>query len=186
MSLSALVVGLGLVLFVLFASTAASRADARGCGQSANSNPESVSNGQARDAVLCLINKERAKAGLGSLDQNKKLQKAAQRHTEKMVGSGCFDHQCSGEGDLGTRLESVDYLSGGLTSWAYGENIAYGVGDHGSPQALVDAWMNSPPHRANILSSGFDDIGIGFSAGTPNGRHAAGGSSTLDFGHRAG
>ena len=84
-----------------------------------------------------------------------------------MVGSGCFDHVCRGEADLGRRLEVVDYLTGGLTRWIYGENIAWGSGKLGAPKEIVKAWMNSPPHRANLLTNSFEDVGIGFRAGTP-------------------
>jgi uncharacterized protein YkwD len=103
-----------------------------------------------------------------------------------MVGTNCFDHECGGESDLGKRLESVGYLSGGLSRWAYGENIAWGGGDYGTARAIVNAWMNSPPHRANILSPEFHDIGIGFSPGTPSAGQADGAIYTTDFGLRVG
>ena len=52
----------------------------------------------------------------------------------------------------------------------------------GTPEAIVDAWMNSSGHRANILSRDFREIGVGFSPGTPNGGSATGGIYTTDFG----
>jgi uncharacterized protein YkwD len=161
-------------------------AAASGCGPNADASPQSISNGAARDAVICLLNKERSNAGLKPLDRNKQLQKAAQRHNERMVGTGCFDHECGGESDLGKRLESVGYLSGGLTRWAYGENIAWGSGSYGTARSIVAAWMDSPPHRANILSNDFRDIGIGFTAGTPTSGRADGATYTTDFGLRIG
>ena len=103
-----------------------------------------------------------------------------------MDGTGCFDHACSGEGDLGARLENVGYLGGGLSRWAYGENIAWGMRSAGTPSSIVDAWMNSSGHRANILSRDFREIGVGFSAGTPGGGGAPGGIYTTDFGLRVG
>jgi uncharacterized protein YkwD len=166
------------------ASTAVAKGN--GCGPAADANPSSISNGAGRDAVICLLNKERANAGLKPLDNNKRLQKAAQRHNDRMVGTGCFDHECSGESDLGKRLESVGYLSGGLSRWAYGENIAWGGGDYGTARSIVNAWMNSPPHRTNILSNDFRDIGIGFSSGTPDSGHDDGAIYTTDFGLRIG
>jgi uncharacterized protein YkwD len=175
-------------LLTLAAGPAVSQAAAKGggCGPAADAKPTSVANGAARDAVVCLLNKERAKAGLNALDDNKRLQKAAQRHNDRMVGTNCFDHECGGESDLGKRLESVGYLAGGLSRWAYGENIAWGGGDYGTARAIVGAWMNSPPHRANILSSEFHDIGIGFSPGTPSSGNAEGAIFTTDFGLRVG
>jgi uncharacterized protein YkwD len=181
-------VALLVALLLAIAAGPVSPASARGngCGPEADASPASLANGTARDVVLCLLNKERAKAGLKSFDNNKRLQKAAQRHNDRMVGTGCFDHECGGEGDLGKRLESVGYLTGGLSRWAYGENIAWGSGDYGTARSIVAAWMNSPPHRMNILSKDFRDIGIGFSSGTPSAGNANGSIYTTDFGLRVG
>ncbi len=154
----------------------------KGCGATADANPGKLSNGQARDVVLCLINRERSQAGLRPLDRNRKLQKAAQRHNNRMSGTGCFDHQCPGEAALDSRLRSVGYLNGGLDSWGYGENIVWGMRQRGTPRAVVAAWMNSSGHRANILSRDFRDIGVGFSEGTPMGGNDPGGIYTTDFG----
>jgi uncharacterized protein YkwD len=183
-ALIALTAAVSLALAMSTASPAVAKGS--GCGPAADASPASVTNGAARDAVLCLLNKERANAGLNPLDSNKRLQRAAQRHNDRMVGTGCFDHECSGESDLGKRLESVGYLSGGLSRWAYGENIAWGGGDYGTARSIVSAWMNSPPHRSSILSSDFHDIGIGFSSGTPDSGHADGSIYTTDFGLRVG
>lgn len=161
-------------------------AEARGCGSAADDNPGSIKPSAARDAVLCLVNKERNQAGLGNLDNDKRLQRAAQRHSDKMDGTGCFDHTCGGEGELGSRLESVDYIEGGLTRWAYGENIAWGAQRLGTPRNIVDAWMHSAGHRANILNRDFHDAGIGYAKGSPSKGSAAAGIYTMDFGLRVG
>lgn len=173
-------------LLALAGSPATPGAAASACGQSGNSKPDSLSTGEARDAILCLVNQERDKVGLPDLDRDKRLQKAAQRHNEQMDGTGCFDHACGGEGDLGARLENVGYLGGGLSRWAYGENIAWGMRGQGTPSSIVDAWMHSSGHRANILSRDFREIGVGFSAGAPGGGGAPGGIYTTDFGLRVG
>lgn len=181
-------------LIALFAAAAlalvggpgAASASASACGSDANANPANLSNGAARDVVLCLLNDERTDRGLKPLDNHKRLQKAAQRHNDRMVGTGCFDHECRGESDLGNRLKSVGYLTGGLTRWAYGENIAWGSGDYATPRSIVAAWMDSPPHRLSILSEDFHDIGIGFSRGTPSDGRASGAVYTTDFGLRVG
>lgn len=176
--LLALAVGFGLL-----ASPSVQRAGAASaCKESGDARPGKLTNGQARDAVLCLINRQRDQAGLPSLDRNRKLQKAAQRHNGRMRGSGCFSHQCPGEGSLEGRLRSVGYLDGGLRRWAYGENLAWGSGGHGTPSAVVAAWMRSAGHRANILSSSFREIGVGFDAGTPASKGDSGGTYTVDFG----
>ena len=146
--------------------------------------PDQLRNGQARKAILCLINKQRHQAGLGSLDRNKKLQKAAQRHNERMDGTGCFSHECPGEAPLDVRLD--DYLAGGLSAWGIGENVAWGSGDYGTPEAIVQAWMDSPGHRANILSRDWREVGVGFSVGSPTSGNSASGIYTTDFGLRVG
>lgn len=161
---------------------ATSFAGDKACKRWGNAAPDTLSNGEARKAIFCLINEKRAGAGLKPFDRSKKLQKAAQRHSDRMVGTGCFSHQCSGEAGLDTRLSSVDYLVNGLTSWAYGENIAWGMYDQGTPRAIVGAWMDSSGHRANILSRSFREIGIGFGAGTPQSKKDPGGIYTTDFG----
>jgi uncharacterized protein YkwD len=173
-------------LLVLAGSPATPGAAASGCGRAANSDPASLKTGEAREAILCLVNKERHDAGLGDLDRDKRLQKAAQRHNEHMDGTGCFDHACGGEGELGARLEAVGYLSGGLSQWAFGENIAWGMRSQGTPRSIVGAWMNSSGHRANILNRDFREIGVGFSVGTPGRDGDPGGIYTTDFGLRVG
>ena len=146
--------------------------------------PDKLRNGQARKAVLCLVNKQRHQAGLPALDRNKKLQKAAQRHNDRMDGTGCFSHECPGEAPLGSRLD--EYLAGGLSAWGIGENVAWGAGELGTPESIVKAWMNSPGHRANILSHDWREIGVGFSAGSPSSGHTEAGIYTTDFCLRVG
>lgn len=171
------------VLLALLAPSAASGGGKRGgCGGAGDAEPQQLSNGEARDAVLCLINGERNQRGLPDLQRDRKLQKAAQRHSERMDGTGCFSHECPGEAALGTRLGSVDYLGGAVERWAFGENIAWGMRSLGTPRAIVDAWMRSAGHRANILSTSFREIGVGFASGSPNGKRDPGGIYTTDFG----
>jgi uncharacterized protein YkwD len=176
----------GLALLALVASPLTPGASASACKRWGDSDPTHLRTDQARKAILCLVNKERDKAGLRDLDRDSKLQKAAQRHNDHMDGTGCFDHECGGEAGLDSRLEGVGYLVGGLTQWAYGENIAWGMQGQGTPESIVEAWMNSAGHRANILNNSFKEIGVGFSVGTPGGGRDPGGIYTTDFGLRVG
>jgi uncharacterized protein YkwD len=161
-------------------------ASASACSEWGDAKPDSIAPGDARKAIVCLLNVERQKAGVRPLESNKKLQRAAQRHSDEMDGSGCFDHECPGESALGDRLEIVDYLVGGLTRWVAGENIAWGYDKLGTPKAIVNAWMNSPPHRSTLLNGSFHDVGIGFAVGTPRDGGDPGGIYTADFGLRVG
>jgi uncharacterized protein YkwD len=176
----------GLAALALLAEAAPRASAASACSQWGKAKPDSLRAGQARKAVVCLLNAKRQNAGLRPLQNNKQLQRAAQKHTDKMDGTGCFDHACPGESALGGRLESADYLGGSLSRWLAGENIAWGFEKLGTPRAIVDAWMNSPPHRANILNGSFRDIGVGFAAGTPSDGGDPGGIYTTDFGLRIG
>jgi uncharacterized protein YkwD len=177
-----------LVLALLATIDAASppSAAASACSKWGEEMPDQLAPKEARKAIVCLLNVERQKAGEHTLDNDKKLQKAAQHHTDVMDGSGCFDHECPGEAGLDQRLSIVDYLTNGLTRWMYGENIAWGSGKLGTPKEIVKAWMNSPPHRTTLLTNSFDDVGIGFRDGTPSNARAQGGIYTADFGLRVG
>lgn len=78
-----------------------------------------------------------------------------------MAARGYFDHTSpEGEGP-GTRVAEAGYSGRG-----WGENIAQG---YGSAQAVVDGWMNSPGHRANILNCDFNELGVGYAEGSSRG-----------------
>lgn len=154
-------------------------------GHCSNASVSAVRSGSdaASKAVRCLINKRRNKHGLSALRPNGSLKKAAKRHTGKMVASGCFEHQCSGESDVVGRVTSAGYLPCGC-SWQVGENIAWGKKGRSTPAAIVKGWMKSPPHRAIILTKGFDHVDVGVLPGKPGSRHARAATYTADFGGR--
>jgi uncharacterized protein YkwD len=172
---------LAAVLLMLAAFSAAPRAEASACDRWGDVGPDQLNPRAARRATLCLVNRERDQAGKPALDRSGKLQRAAQRHSSLMAETGCFSHDCPGEGDLGDRLSGVSYLVDGLLAWAYGENVAYGTGSRGTPRSIVNAWMNSPPHRAAMLDRSFRDAGVGFALRSGNV-----GYYTLDLGLRKG
>ncbi|CAM5665295.1 MULTISPECIES: sigma-70 family RNA polymerase sigma factor [Streptomyces] len=107
--------------------------------------------------VVALVNKERATAGCDPLAEDSLLDKSAQRHSEDMAARGFFDHTNPDGADPGQRITAAGYR------WStYGENIAMG---QQTPEAVMESWMNSPGHRANILNCSFKDIGIGVHEG---------------------
>ncbi|MGH2950562.1 MAG: CAP domain-containing protein, partial [Solirubrobacterales bacterium] len=179
------VLGAALAALAVASGPPPNGAQASSCA-GADTNPSRLNSGEARRAVACLINERRANAGLSALDRDRRLQKAAQRHTKRMHGTGCFAHQCPGEGSLESRLRSTGYLGGGVSHWRYAENVGWGRRGRGTPARMVEAWMGSAPHRAYILDGGFRDLGVGFRAGTPARKNAAGGVFTVDFGLRSG
>lgn len=183
-----LALALGVALMLALAAAEPQRAHAgTACGKWGKDEPSELTTPRARRAVLCYVNRERGRRGIPKLRRDKRLQKASQRHTNKMDKRGCFSHQCKGEGSLESRLRSVGYLHGGLRRYGFGENIAWGTRHLASPKAMVKGWMNSSGHRANILNSNFRDLGVGFSHGTPNNRANRNGAFyTTDFGLRQG
>jgi uncharacterized protein YkwD len=173
--------------FLLAAGPGAQSASAAGpCNKWGNNESTEITNGHARKAVLCLINRERHSRGLSKLHRDGRLQRAAQDHNNYMQNHRCFSHQCSGEASLIGRLQRVDWLTGGLNAWAYGENIAWGSGHLGTPKNIVQQWMNSSGHRANIMSTRYDEIGIGYGKGTITNKSSNGAVMTTDFGWKIG
>ncbi|MEV7990419.1 sigma-70 family RNA polymerase sigma factor [Streptomyces sp. NPDC086077] len=108
--------------------------------------------------VVALVNKERSAAGCGPLSQDGQLNEAAQGHSQDMAARDFFDHTNPDGADPGQRTTAAGY------NWStYGENIARG---QQTPEAVMDSWMNSPGHRANILNCSFKDIGVGIHNGS--------------------
>ncbi|NUL05708.1 CAP domain-containing protein [Streptomyces lunaelactis] len=110
------------------------------------------SNG-AEAQVLTLVNKERASASCSPLTSNAKLTEAADDYSDVMARSGVMSHTGPDGSTMSGRVDAAGYLWSTL-----GENIARGQSD---AAAVMDAWMNSPGHRANILNCSFKEIGIG-------------------------
>jgi uncharacterized protein YkwD len=173
--------GTSLLLAVAALRPAPASANGGGCN-GASGNPANHSLGELRSATLCLINNIRHHHGLGSLHSQRKLRKAAQGHSGDMVHRDYFSHDSPGGSSIQTRIGGSGYLAG-AHSYQYGEIIGGGTNSGGSPNSVAKAWMNSPPHRSEILNGGFHDLGIGVSYGFP-GRGNHGATFTIDFGSR--
>ncbi|NND70017.1 MAG: CAP domain-containing protein [Rhodothermales bacterium] len=104
--------------------------------------------------VLDIVNDERQKEGLGLLIWNDELMLAAQAHAEDMFANDYFSHNSRDGRNFVDRVGETDYDASPT-----GENIAYG---YSSPEDVMIAWMDSPGHRANILSSQSTEVGVGF------------------------
>ncbi|GAA0318045.1 CAP domain-containing protein [Streptomyces turgidiscabies] len=107
--------------------------------------------------VTDLTNRERARAGLPPLATDALLTRAAQAHSTDMVVRAFYSHTGPDGGQPWDRAAAA-----GSTRRTIGENIACG---QRSPAEVVEGWMNSPGHRANILKREFTHIGIGFAGG---------------------
>ncbi|MFD9242127.1 CAP domain-containing protein [Streptomyces sp. NPDC059556] len=111
--------------------------------------------GSEAEEVVRLANVERAAAGCKALTVDADLTEAAQDHTDAMAATGNFSHTGTDGSQPQDRIEAAGY------SWSRsGENTAKG---QAAAAAVMDAWMHSPGHRANILDCGFTEIGVGVS-----------------------
>ena len=104
-------------------------------------------------AVFRMVNDERIDAGLEPYAWNTELAVSAQRHAQDMVDNGYFDHS-----SLDGRSFSDRANEAGYDASPSGENIAQGQRDAAQ---VMDSWMNSEGHRANILSGSSNEIGVG-------------------------
>ncbi|GGU56497.1 CAP domain-containing protein [Streptomyces daghestanicus] len=107
--------------------------------------------------VVALTNRERAAAGLPPLAADPRLTAAAQAHSADMVARDFYSH--TSPGGAGPQDRAV---AAGAAYGTTGENIACG---QRSPADVVEGWMNSPGHRANILAPGFTHLGAGLAGG---------------------
>jgi uncharacterized protein YkwD len=107
--------------------------------------------------VIELINTERVNSGLSPLNPQEQLVSAAQLHSADMGCYNYFSHTGLDGSDVGSRTQRQGY------NWSsVGENIAAG---YSSPTDVVAGWMNSPGHKANILSADYTEIGVGYAFG---------------------
>lgn len=110
--------------------------------------------------VVRLINEIRKQNGLRELTYDWQLSRVARIKSEDMRDNKYFSHTSPTYGSPFQMMKSF-----GITYRSAGENIAKG---QATPQKVVDAWMNSSGHRANILNSSFTHIGVGYAE---NGRY---------------
>lgn len=103
--------------------------------------------------VVMLVNQERAKLGLAPLKHNLELSNVARYKSEDMITNNYFDHISPTYGSPFDMITSF-----GIQYTAAGENIAMG---QQTAASVMNAWMNSPGHKANILSENYTEIGVG-------------------------
>jgi uncharacterized protein YkwD len=143
---------LGLLLAVLVAALL-----------SASPASQASSTGLDEREVVQLINELRAARGLVPLKSAAPLVRSARAHSADMGRRAYFSHT--------TETTGADYTqrilrqSPGTVRWL-GETIGWGVGAPGTPRGLVQAWMQSPPHRQTILDRRFRRVGLGAWRGT--------------------
>ena len=106
--------------------------------------------------VIRLVNEIRQENGLKALTANWELSRVARYKSQDMKDRGYFAHNSP---TYGTPFQMIKAF--GLSFRTAGENIAKG---YATPQAVVNGWMNSSGHRANILNASYTQIGVGYVA----------------------
>ncbi len=119
--------------------------------------PEAVHHTAFEDQVVALVNQERTRRGLSALTHRADVKHVAHKKAEDMIHSNYFSHQSPNYGSPFDMLRTF-----GIQYTAAGENIAKG---QRTPQEVMNAWMNSPGHRQNILNGQYNAIGVGFYRG---------------------
>ena len=127
--------------------------------------------------TLRLHNEARASRGLRPLCVDPTLTRAARAHAREMMNRNRMSHNSSNGETYSARLRRFGYTR------PAGENISWGGGSHGSPESRFESWMNSRPHKANILDLGWGEVGIGAATGRFKGYGNAV-AYTVDFGTR--
>ncbi|MGH3117629.1 MAG: CAP domain-containing protein [Gaiellales bacterium] len=110
-------------------------------------------------AVVARINLVRRGRGLRPLRLNQRLAAAADYHSKDMGRRGYFEHDSANGTAFWRRIERF-YPSNGFRSWTVGENLLWASESYSAAFAVRE-WMHSPPHRQNLLSRDWREVGIG-------------------------
>jgi uncharacterized protein YkwD len=169
-----LAVGLGASAVAAASASAATCADAHLV-------PSRTNLSRVATATLCLINQQRTTRGLPRLHPKPALEAAATAHSQDMVARGYFDHVSPAGVSPLARISRAGYLRAG-SGYSIGENIAAATGS-ATPTEIVNMWMHSAGHRANILNPVYRDTGVGVASGLPSPVGSGPGATyTEDFG----
>jgi uncharacterized protein YkwD len=156
---------LALVLVAAWTFAAGSSASAASCPNAGLPAP-TLGIAQIESSIDCLINEERSSRGLDPLQPSGNLRAAALSHSTEMVSQGYFEHTSPSGATFIDRIEDAGYTRG-TRIWVVGEDLLWGTGPLSTPQSVVGSWMESPPHRENILRARFKEIGTAVVPGTP-------------------
>jgi uncharacterized protein YkwD len=130
------------------------------------------------EAMYCGINVVRRAYGLGFVRGNAPLNRSSVMKAQAVRRCG-FSHTPCG------MSFSLTFRKAGYPARAVGENLAWGQGELGSPLHTLQLWLNSPPHRENLMARRWRDLGIAFERGHMFG-HDGVGLWVMQFGQRRG
>jgi uncharacterized protein YkwD len=120
-----------------------------------------------REAILCLVNRERAEHSVAPLTADAHLQQAAEGHCSEMISADYFAHVAPNGETPVDRIKQTGYIANPADGYVVGENLAWGTYVLSTPKAIVEAWIASPGHLANILESRYTETGIAVAPAVP-------------------
>ena len=171
-------------MFAAWMLVTGSQASASSCGNT-EVQVTGLNQGAMEGSIACLINEERATYGVQPVQPNASLRQAALSHSADMVSQGYFEHTSPAGVTFVDRIAATGYTHG-ARSWDVGENLVWGTGPLSTPRSLVTSWMNSPPHRENLLRARFRQLGIAAVVGTPrSSRDLSGVTVSSEYGYRS-
>ena len=138
------------------------------------------------EALICLHNEERAKAGVAPLSPDARLTAAAQKHSDDMVANLYFSHDSPTGVNPFDRMRREGYIAPKVV-WNAGETIAWASGSRTTPRIVMESWLASTSQRLTLLAPDFRDIGVGITLGAPLERlpgAAPAVTFTVDYGWR--
>lgn len=135
--------------------------------------------------VLAAVNQFRVSHGRPTLRESAALDRSARRHSLEMGRLGYFSHSSAGGTQFWERIRHF-YRAHGYSYWAVGENLVWAAPSLSAGNAMK-LWISSPPHRANLLSRrwhqiGISAVGVARAPGVYGGRRVT--IVTADFGVR--
>ena len=123
--------------------------------------------------IVALFNEQRSAHGLAPLTTDPRLAQAAEAHSADMLACGYFAHD-DARGAWDARIRRY------VSRSEVGEILAFGSGEYATPAGMVSSWMESPEHRAIILTGDLRRVGFGVATGTFKGQDAVS-LATADF-----
>jgi uncharacterized protein YkwD len=169
-----------MIAFATFSAPAGAAEGAGSCPRAIEIPASDADLDAAAAATYCLVNAERTSRGLRPLRRDADLAKAARGHSADMVRRDYFAHVSPSGRTFKDRVREAGYGRPGQ-GWRAGENLGWGTQERATPNALVDAWLESSGHRRVLLSSDYREIGVGVATGAP-GKDAPGATYTLNVG----
>ena len=148
-------------------------------------NAETATAASFAGAVMCLVNQERARRGLGALAPRPVLAAVGVRHATAMVVQDFFGHVAPGGVSFRRRMLQAGYYRKPAVGFLAGENIAWSAGYAATPRTIVVGWMASRTHREQILDGRFREAGVGVVLSSPpsnNRRRLPGATVAMEYG----